>query len=217
MMGSPVSEDRRDPKLEGQVEVEFSRGFWIGKYEVTQGDYEKVAGTNPSSFQMPGKRVPVSMVNWDDANAFCEKLTKREREKGNLPVGWIYRLPTEAQWEYASRAGSGGPYYGEQLEELAWFRDNGGNTRHEVGRKKSNAWGLHDTHGNVWEWCRDWRIDQLRGGIDPAGPEKGDQRTFRGGSFASPPGACRAAYRNAGKPTDKYGGLGLRVVLDRLQ
>ena len=139
-MGSPENEPERRSN-EAQVEVELTRGFWLGKYEVTQEEYEKVMGTNPASFKIVGKRAPVEKVIWEEAMAFCKALTDRERKRGNLPEGWAYTLPTEAQWEYACRAGETGPYSGGELDEVGWYKDNSGGKTHEVEEKKPECLG----------------------------------------------------------------------------
>jgi formylglycine-generating enzyme required for sulfatase activity len=154
-MGSPDSEADR-VENERQFEVTLTRGFWMGKYEVTQVQYEQVMGTRPS--HLYGDQLPVDQVSWDDAAEFCRKLTEMERNAGRLSRGWEYRLPTEAQWEYACRAGTTTAYcFGEDQEQLgdyAWYIENSSKHPHEVGGKKSQAWGLHDMHGNIWECPR---------------------------------------------------------------
>jgi formylglycine-generating enzyme required for sulfatase activity len=218
-MGSPEDEPERQALKEAQVEVELTRGFWLGKYEVTQEDYEEIAGINPAKFQAVGKRAPVEEISWEEAVAYCKKLTDRERNKGTLPNGWAYTLPSEAQWEYACRAGEKGPYSGGDLDEMGWYQENSGGKAHEVGEKKANAWGLYDMYGNVREWCQDWMTDKLTGGKDPTGPLTGATRVMRGGSWYNTAGFCRSAHRSGGAVgrNGRRGDLGLRVCLKYLE
>ncbi len=155
MMGSPESEEGRDSNEGPQHSVTISKDYYLGIYEVTQEQYQRIIGTNPSNFK--GANNPVEMVSWDDAVAFCEKLSELPEEKA---VNRVYRLPTQAEWEYACRAGSTSRFgFGNsdsQLESYAWFDGNSKLTTHPVGEKLPNAWGLYDMHGNVDEWCVDW-------------------------------------------------------------
>jgi formylglycine-generating enzyme required for sulfatase activity len=205
-MGSPANEDGRSSD-EDQVEVTLSQPFWLAKTEVTQAQWEAVMGNNPSSFK--GPNLPVENVSWEDAQSFIGKLN----EKQILPEGWKFALPIEAQWEYACRAGEKGPYSGGSLDEVAWYDGNSGSKTHEVGLKKANAWGLHDMHGNVYEWCADWYDDTLKGGTDPTGPSSGDNRVDRGGSWSINASYCRAASRFRGFPGLRGDLLGFRPAL----
>jgi formylglycine-generating enzyme required for sulfatase activity len=205
-MGSPTDERGRSTD-ESQAEVTLSAPFWLAKTEVTQAQWEAVMGANPSHFKSPN--LPVENVSWDDAQSFLAKLN----EKGILPEGWKFALPTEAQWEYACRAGEKGPYSGGSLEEVGWYDRNSGSKTHEVGQKKPNAWGLHDMQGNVWEWCADWYDDTLKGGVDPTGPSSGDYRVYRGGSWFNDASRCRAAYRRRNFPGGRRFNLGFRPAL----
>jgi formylglycine-generating enzyme required for sulfatase activity len=205
-MGSASSEVDRSSD-ERQVEVSLSQPFWLAKTEVTQAQWEAVMGSNPS--RLKGPNLPVENVSWEDAQAYLTKLN----EKGVLPDGWKFALPTEAQWEYACRAGEKGPYSGGTLDEVGWYGDNSGNQTHEVGQKKPNAWGLHDMHGNVWEWCADWYEDTLKGGADPAGPSSGVHRVRRGGSWGYDASFCRAADRRRDYPGNRGNVLGFRPAL----
>ena len=214
VMGSPKYEAKRKDD-EQQVFVTLSRGFWMGKYEVTQDEWQRVMGTNPSEFK--GKTLPVEQVSWDDAAKFCEKLTKLERDLAKLPDGWEYRLPTEAQWEYACRGGTSSTVYSfgddpKELDDFAWYRRNSEDKTHAVGQKKSNRWGLRDMHGNVFESCRDWYHAKLPGGTDPEATSKATGRVYRGGSWDDAAGFCRAAYRYGGGRGFRYFDLGFRLA-----
>ncbi|MBL9208503.1 MAG: formylglycine-generating enzyme family protein [Opitutaceae bacterium] len=219
LLGSPPTEGGRVPDEGPQTKVVFTRGFWLGRHEVTQGQWTALMGRNPSAFKDLGPDAPVETVSWKDAMEFCRRLTEREKNAGRLPPGHVYTLPTEAQWEYACRAGSSQPYAGD-LEAMAWFGAGraAGSTR-AVGRKAANAWGLFDMHGNVWEWCRDWYGETYRRPatgealIDPEGPSSGSYRVNRGGSWRSPSGSCRSAFRHWLAPNDRGNALGFRLAL----
>jgi formylglycine-generating enzyme required for sulfatase activity len=148
-------------------EVTITKGFWIGQTEVTQEAYQKVTGKNPS--YLKGAKLPVETIIWNDAQSYCRMAGMR--------------LPTEAEWEYAARAGSSASRYGN-LDQIAWYDGNSGNRTHEVGQKQANAWGLYDTLGNVWEWVADWYANSYPAGnqTDPRGPTRGQYRVVRGGS-----------------------------------
>ena len=218
MMGSPESEEGRQ-KDETQHEVTISKDYYLGVTEVTQGQYEKVMGTNPSYFQ--GNKIkgsssnhPVEQVSWEDAVDFCKKLSDLPEEK---KAGRIYHLPTEAQWEYACRAGSKTAYsFGEgskSLGDYAWFDQNSNRQTHPVGEKKANAWGLYDMHGNVWEWCSDWYGQYPKGAVsDPVGTRESSNRVFRGGSWYDHFEYCRSARRLGYFPSGRDD-FGLRVAL----
>ena len=204
LMGSPKSEKPRK-RNEAQVRVVLSKGFWMGKTQVTQAQWQALMGNNPSVFQgtnYPGKNRPVECVSWHDAQDFLDKLNKRLGTKD----GGKMVLPTEAQWEYAARAGQKEMYSGGSLDEVAWwrvFRYGSDLGTHPVGTKKANAWGLHDMSGNVREWCQDWYGTLLSGGIDPNGPNSGTKRVHRGGSWLGDTiKTCRVAHRGASNPTE---------------
>jgi len=244
-MGSPSSEPEREPFLqqygidETQHEVTLSRGFWMGRYEVTQEEYQEVTGTNPSAFA--GENLPVENLNWYDADSYCQQLTRLEQTAGSLPEGYVYRLPTEAEWEYACRAGTTTVFhYGDELRSgMANFRgtveysvSDGGTVSNPsgtalesttpVGSYSPNARGLYDMHGNVWEWCFDWIAPYpVTPVTDPAimGQVQGlSAKTLRGGSWRGQGGgmACRSANRNFWVPESNNNGAGnygFRVVL----
>jgi formylglycine-generating enzyme required for sulfatase activity len=212
-MGSPVGEPERH-KAEGPpTRVTLTKGFWLGKTEVTQAQYEAVTGTNPSTFKASGRDAPVERVSWLDAMAFCRKLTERERAAGRLPDGYAYTLPTEAQWEFAHRAGSTAAYPGEP-DASAWHDTNSKGTTHPVGQKRANAWGFHDMAGNVLEWCLDWYGNYPGGAVnDPSGPERGYYRMARGGSWRTEAHLGRSAARSGGSEARVDYTIGFRVAL----
>jgi len=214
IMGSPTNEDGRFDCEGPQTQVTISKGFWIGKYEVTQGQYQQVMEKNPSQYDN-GLDAPVENVNWNDANEFCSKL--QMRLSAALRGGDV-RLPTEAEWEYACRAGTTSNYVGE-LQELAWFNVNSGGTTHPVGKKQPNAWGLYDMYGNVWEWCKDYYAGKLPGGTatDPQGPSSGSARALRGGSWDGRAVYCRSAFRAGREPTLRRNNVGFRVVIEAIK
>ena len=203
------------------VDVILTKPFLMGKTEVTQGQFKKVMGTSPwlnqDSVQI-GEDNAASWVDWNDATAFCQKLTDTDHKNGKLPAGEAYRLPTEAQWEYACRAGTTTAYsFGDdekQLGQYAWFDGNtaGEQYAHKVGLKKPNPWGLYDMHGNVWEWCSDWYDGKISGGTDPVGPGRGYSRVLHGGYWWSFPDRCRSANRELYPPSYRYNSLGFRVA-----
>jgi formylglycine-generating enzyme required for sulfatase activity len=192
----------------GQHEVTISKPFFMGVTEVTQAQYEAVMGSNPSLNKGPTN--PVDTVSWDDATEFCEKLSVKTHQ--------AIRLPTEAEWEYACRAGSTTEFsFGDaeaDLGDYAWYSANSGSKTHPVGQKKPNAWGLYDMHGNVWEWCADWfPIPYPKGAVtDPQGDGAGLMYNFRGGAWDSDPGFCRSASRSGTDRNYRSYNLGFRVA-----
>ena len=205
LMGSEDEEWRLGDEL--QHEVRISEGFWMGKYEVTQGEWEAVMGANPSEFKYCGPRCPVDSVLWTDAEEFIRRLNGRESGKG-----YRYRLPTEAEWEYAARAGTTGARY-DVLGEIAWYDENSGDRTHPVGQKQANAWDLHDMLGNVWEWTGDWYGWYLSGSVtDPQGPSTGSARVVRGGGWNISARGVRSAARYYHSPGRRYGPVGFRLV-----
>lgn len=208
MMGSENGDANEKPV----TWVTISQPYWLGKTEVTQAQWTVVMGNNPANFK--GESRPVEQVSWDDAMAFCRKVTERERAAGRLPEGYAYTLPTEAQWEYACRAGTTGDY-ASNLDAMGWYSPYSGGQTHPVGQKQANAWGLHDMHGNVWEWCRDWYADHLSGGsvTDPIGASSGFIRVERGGGWGGSARNCRSAGRNGWGPGNRVHALGFRLSL----
>ncbi len=231
---------------EHQHKVRLSGPFHIGAFEVTQGEYAKVMGSNPSHFSAAGAgkekvkeldagKLPVDSVSWEEAVEFCRKLSELPAEK---EAGRVYRLPTEAQWEYACRAGTSTPFhYGEQLSsKMANFDGNTPYLKREevikgvdpatiagpylkrtvpVGSYEPNAWGLYDMHGNVWEWCSDWFSPvyyRKSPEADPPGPEKGSRKVSRGGGWYYFAAGCRSASRYEREPGRKRNTEGFRVV-----
>jgi len=185
--------------------------FYIGKYEVTQKEWVAIMGSNPSKYQ--GDNLPVEQVSWDDCQEFIKKL--------NVKTGKSYRLPSEAEWEYAARGGSKSKDYkysgSNDLSAVAWFADNSGSNTHLVGQKQANELGIYDMTGNIWEWCSDWYGDYSSGSqANPKGVSSGSYRLLRGGSFNDddPPrnGCCRVAYRLANTPSNRYDTHGFRLV-----
>ena len=219
-MGSP-SEEKGANDDEEQHQVTISKDYYLGVTEVTQGQYEKVMGTNPSYFQTrvirksDSSMYPVEQVSWEDAVEFCKRLSALPEEK---KVGRVYRLPTEAEWEYACRAGSKTAYsFGESarsLPDYAWFAGNANIQTHPVGEKKPNAWGLYDMHGNVWEWCSDWYGEYPKGAVsDPTGPREGLNGAGRGGSWINEAAYCRSAKRSRIAPSYRVSFFGFRLAL----
>ena len=205
LMGSE-SEEAIDHMEQPVTRVRISRGFYLGKYEVTQAEWQAVMGSNPSYlyFDECGPTCPVEGVSWDDVQEFIRKLNAAVGEER-------YRLPTEAEWEYAARAGTSGDRYGN-LDAIAWYEDNSGGT-HPVGQKAPNAWGLHDMLGNVWEWTQDWYGDYPGGSVtDPRGPVSGSVRGCRGCCWYDGAGYCRASNRYYKSPGIRFDVLGFRLL-----
>ena len=213
VMGSPLSEAGRDSD-EAQHTVTLTQGFWLSDHETTQREYLLVMG---SISVWKGESLPVERVSWDEAVAYCKKLTERERAAGRITAQQAYRLPTEAEWEYAARAGTTGARYGE-LNAIGWYNVNSGSKTHPVSQKAANAWGLHDMIGNVWEWCSDWYGDSPTGCVtDPTGPGSGSGRVLRGGGWLDVAGYARSAYRRGIVPGNQTDYLGFRPVLSSVR
>ncbi len=213
-MGSPTSEAGREDR-ENQVNVELTHGFWLGEVVVTQELFRAVLNPDPSHFKGPQR--PVEQVSWEEAQAFCQKLTQQLRDEGILAPDWRVCLPTEARWEYACRAGTTTAYFfgndAARLGQFAWFDGNSGKETHPVGTREANPWGLRDMHGNVWEWCADWYGDKLTGGTNPAGASSGSGRVDRGGCWFISAGFCRSANRSRNDPSNRFNDLGFRLCL----
>ena len=209
MMGCSSGDADCYPEEKPEHRVVITHSFDIGRYQVTQAQYEAAMGSNPSSFIDVNR--PVDGVSWNDAQRFCDALTAKKD-------GHLYRLPTEAEWEYAARAGDKAARYGP-LEEVAWFRDNAENQTHPVGEKRPNAFGLYDTLGNVWEWVQDWYgVDYYSKSPekDPKGPESGEFRILRGGSWRGVArGLARVSSRYVLRPSVKSNVLGFRCVREK--
>ncbi len=237
LMGSPVGEAGRSGEEGPQHQVSVSP-FYMAKYEVTQAEWRAVAALpgvnidlNPDPSGFKGDTLPVERVSWEEAIEFCERLARA--------TGKTYRLPTEAEWEYACRAGTGGPRAGN-LDEMGWYGNNSGRLRldadkiwktdqsnyvkriidngcqtHSVGQKKPNGFGLYDMHGNVWEWCMDWFSKDYYTPVlivDPTGPTTGTDKVFRGGGWGESARNCRSALRSGDKPSYRSPDLGLRLA-----
>lgn len=197
--------------------VTLSRGYWLGRTEVTQQQWDAVMENIPSPSHFKGSDRPVENVSWLSVMEFCRKFSEHERAAGRLPADYEYTLPTEAQWEYACRANTTTPYAGD-LATLGWFELNSGGQTHPVAQKQPNAWGLYDMHGNVLEWCADG-YGGYPGGhqVDPMnnydGPAAGMARIMRGGGWGSSAGQARSAYRERGLLTMAGSGCGFRLAL----
>jgi formylglycine-generating enzyme required for sulfatase activity len=204
-MGSPASESGRDDD-EVQHRVTLTKGFWMMEHEVTQGEWAAVMGSNPSGFSSCGARCPVENVSWEDALVFAKRVSARD--------GVSYRLPTEAEWEYAARGGASHVYAGSgELGEVGWYTDNSGSKTHAVCGKARNGYGLCDMSGNAWEWVADWYGAYPTGSVtDPTGAAAGSDRVNRGGGWNNPARLARAANRDWYAPSIRRNNLGFRLV-----
>jgi len=216
LMGSPPNEKGRYDDEE-QHQVTLTDGFYIGVTEVTQGQWKNIMGSNPSHFKECGDNCPVEQVTWNMCQEFIVALNRKEKTRR-------FRLPTEAEWEYACRAGGSSAFangditeikcgHDPNLDKIGWYCGNTGEKTQEVAKKIPNSWGLYDMHGNAWEWCQD-RYDQYRSGhtVDPEGPVSGASRVFRGGGWNLCSRTCRSAYRDRYDPKLKCRFLGFRLV-----
>jgi formylglycine-generating enzyme required for sulfatase activity len=200
--------------------VTITREFWLGKHEVTQGEYAALMGKNPSHFQGDSNR-PVEKLTYFDAQAYCAAVSARERQAGRLPTGYEYRLPSEAEWEYACRAGTTNQFsFGDDpqgTDAFAWTSENSESTTHPVGLKRPNPWGLYDMHGNVWEWCRDWFAPYpTNPAVDPVGPASGKLKIFRGGGWNQEIQFARSANRFGMSPSNGIHFVGFRLALSQI-
>jgi len=225
MMGSPTTELKRNVNEGPQTDVTVANGFWMSKFEVSQALYQSIMGVNPS-WHTGNSNLPVEMVSWQNATIFCARFTASENSAGRLPAGYAYRLPTEAEWEFACRAGTvTATGFGNFLNSSQANFDgkspynaeagpNVGATQ-PIGSYMPNAWGLYDMHGNVWEWCQDWYDGTLISGaaIDPKGPVDGEQKVLKGGCWNSPGMDCRSATRCGYWPNSGHFDIGFRIVL----
>ena len=222
IMGSPIDEEGRDPD-EPQHHVTLTRGFYLQTTEVTQADWYRVMGNNPSAFSSCGSSCPVESVSWLHAVGYANALSRAEGftecydSSGNVLGGGNiydcsgYRLPTEAEWEYAARAGTTASRYGA-LERVAWYEGDTWSGPHAVGMLEPNAWGLYDMLGNVWEWTHDWYGPYGGAAIDPVGAASGSNRVLRGGGWCFDARGVRAAMRCEVAPGDYYNDLGFRLA-----
>ncbi len=228
MLGSPKMEAERGKNEGPQTQVTITRGFWMGRHEVTQAEFQLVMGGNRSQFK--GDTLPMESVSWFNATNYCRKLSMRAQAAGHLPQGYWFRLPTEAEWEYACRAGKMSAFaFGSTLSSTkANFNGkypyggvpNGPNVdmTTPVGSYAPNAWGLYDMHGNVWEWCSDCYASYPGGEvIDPTSPSNGFKRVIRGGNWFLMGRYCRSADRMYDFPGSKNESLGFRVVLAEIK
>ncbi|MBK8000612.1 MAG: formylglycine-generating enzyme family protein [Verrucomicrobia bacterium] len=233
LMGSPPDEPGRRAD-EAQVEVTLTKGFWMGKYEVTQGEWKRVMGAIPGKLIAgEGDDFPVYWINYAEAEEFCRRMTERASSSGELPAGGEFRLPTEAQWEYACRAGTTTAFsFGDALTDReanigkpydGTPDGTPGTAASKVGSYPANAWGLHDMHGNEFEWCRDWYHAMLPGGIDPDVQVQGVpnrdgtySRVRRGGAWMDSPAFCRSSMRLRYEPPRRADHIGFRVVVVEL-
>ena len=193
--------------------VTLTQGYWLGVTEITQAQWQAIMDFYPNPSRFKGSDRPVETVSWNDIERYVDRLNRRERAANRLPVGYEYGLPTEAQWEYACRAGSEGNYAGD-LETMDWYITNSGGETHPVAQKQPNIWGFHDMMGNVREWCADWYGGYPGAQVNnPIGPPTGQFRVQRGGSWANTKGACRIAFRQWWKPDLSSPTLGFRLAL----
>ena len=221
MMGSPITEYDRSSDESPQTQVTFTYGFWMERFEVNQGEYTSIIGTNPSIITVTGDtNQPVENVSWYDASNYCAQLTLKEQVAGRLPPGYVYRLATEAEWEYVCRAGTTTRFpFGDDLTytllmNYAWTATNSTAITHDGGTKLPNPWGVYDMSGNVWEWCADFYGPYAGGSVtNPVGAASGVDVVMRGGSAFFNGDDARSAARDFNSPTFQSHGIGIRVVL----
>jgi formylglycine-generating enzyme required for sulfatase activity len=220
LMGSPEDQEGRR-EIENQVQVRISKGFWMSNTPVTLEQWHALMRNNHPSYVNSSHHLPVGLVSWNDARDFCAKLNRTEPGT----AGYHYALPTEAQWEYACRAGTKSVFsFGDTLTSMqANFNGNypyGTTLKGPYLEKTSvvasyppNTWGLYDMHGNVWEWCADWKEDKLYGGTDPRGPTMRVGRVLRGGSWDGSAAGCRSADRSSNAPSNRHSNVGFRPAI----
>jgi formylglycine-generating enzyme required for sulfatase activity len=216
-MGTPTNDPNVTPNELPQFIVTLTRGFWLSRFEVTQSDYQNLMCINPGGFTGNLNR-PVERASWDDAMEYCSRLTQRERQAGRLPGTHVYRLPSEAEWEYAARAGTTTWFsFGNDsslLGSYAWYNGNSGATTHPIGERMPNPWGLNDIHGNVFEWCWDWIVTAPSEPTpDFVGSTNGAYHAIRGGAWSFPAAYCRSSWRIGYSPDARTSNVGFRIVL----
>lgn len=218
LMGSPDDETNRSPD-ETLHRVTLTNGFWMLDHPVTRSEFLTVGGMKPGTFDIDSPDLPITEMSWQDAVSFCEALTHEHREHGVLPCQMQWRLPTEAEWEYAARCGGDWDNHNRPLDSIAWYEDNMDGAIKPVKQKEPNSWGIYDMIGNVWEWCSDWYGPYPSTPVtNPGGPETGEFKVNRGGSYEDwsnlngSPG-YRATARDGNEITWKSDGLGFRPVL----
>ncbi|MGC1258956.1 MAG: formylglycine-generating enzyme family protein [Candidatus Acidiferrales bacterium] len=201
-----TAEDDWNNDVEHPVhEVRITKDFWMGQFSVTQSQWQAVMGNNPSYCRNAGPDAPVEQVSWNDTQAFIARLNSQQAR-------WTVRLPTEAEWEYACRAGTAGETYGP-VDDVAWYKGNNSGSTHPVGQKVPNAFGLYDMLGNVWQWCQDWFGPYTSASsVDPEGAPTGEKRVMRGGCFYCAAIHCRAARRNRDPQDHLSRSIGFRIV-----
>jgi len=217
MMGNPSIVASGPHSDEIQHHVTLTNGFYLQTTEVTQGQWNAVMGNNPSYFSRCGNDCPVEQVSWNDAQNFIQKLNQKE--------DYTYRLPTEAEWEYAARAGSttdlangdinetGCSNIDQNMNAIGWYCGNANDKTNSVAQKQANIWGLFDMHGNVWEWCQDWYDKYSENPLtDPMGPTFGSYRVIRGGSFVNSAPYCRSMKRDINTPDNRLSHVGFRLL-----
>jgi len=217
LMGTPINDPNKTPNELTPFQVTLTQGFWISQFEVTQSDYQNLICTNPATFASDLDR-PIESMSWSNAMNYCSLLTERERQAGRLPTSYLYRLPTEAEWEYAARAGTtNGFSFGDDWSLLGgygWYNGNSQSTTHLVGKLPPNPWGLQDIHGNVFEWCWDWIATAPSQPVtDFRGSTTNILHAVRGGAWSFPWVNCRSSWRTGFAATARRADVGFRIIL----